>query len=321
MAELTVITGAEGFVGNALCAYLRAQQRPLIGTVRSMRKGLPGDLQPVGDLVQANDAALDQLVDGADTLVHLAGRAHVMREHASNPEEEYARANTELTRRLAEAALRTGVRRFILASTVKVNGETTHENMPFSPADEPCPSDAYARSKLAAERALVDALNDTATTPIILRLPLVYGRGAKGNFKKLVDAIVAGRRLPLASVRNRRSLLYIGNLVEAIGMLIDAPLSPQGLHFVADAESVSTPDLVRAIAVAWRVKPRLVAIPVPLLKVGGAMCGRRAEIGRLTDSLEVDATSFRHAVGWNPRWSLDAALARTASTHRGAPPY
>ncbi|HVE50123.1 MAG TPA: NAD-dependent epimerase/dehydratase family protein [Casimicrobiaceae bacterium] len=321
MATLSVITGVEGFVGNALCAYLRDQGRPLIGAVRAMRSGMPRDLQPVGDLTQASDATLDELVDGADTLVHLAGRAHVMHERASNPEAEYARANTELTRRLAKAAGRTGVRRFILASTVKVNGDSTRANQPFTPTDEPNPSDAYGRSKLAAEQALVDALNDTATIPIILRFPLVYGRSAKGNFKKLVDAVVAERRLPLASVRNRRSLLYVGNLVEAISMLIDAPLPPRGVHFVADAESVSTPDLVRAIAVAWKVKPRLVAIPVPLLQLAGSLSGRRAEITRLTDSLEVDATSLRHAIGWKPRFSLDAALARTASTHRNAPPY
>jgi UDP-glucose 4-epimerase len=318
-ANLTLVTGAGGFVGNALCAYFRDRGRPLVGTVRAMRAGLAPDLQPTGDLVQASDATLDALVDGVDGVVHLAGRAHVMAEREE--ERAYEQANVELTRRLAQAAVRTGVRCFVLASTVKVSGESTREGRPFRPEDPPHPEDAYARSKLAAERALAEAVEDSATIPIVLRLPLVYGRQAKGNFARLVGAVVAGRRLPLASVRNRRSLVYLGNLVEAIEAALDAPVASRGVHFVADAEAVSTPDLVRAIAVAWKVRPRLVAVPVPVLKLAGALTGRASTIARLVGSLEVDTGTFRRATGWTPRWSLDAALARTASTHRSAPAY
>jgi UDP-glucose 4-epimerase len=320
-AGLTLVTGAGGFVGNVLCAYLRDRGRPFIGTVRAMRKGLEPELQPAGDLAQLGDAALDALVDGVDAVVHLAGRAHVMQESERDPEAAYQRANVELTRRLARAAARTGVRRFILASTVKVNGESTRRDRPFRPDDAPHPEDAYARSKLAAEHALDEALQDSTTVPIVLRLPLVYGRNAKGNFARLVDAVVEGRRLPLASVRNRRSLLYVGNLADAIEAVLAAAAPARGVHFVADAEAVSTPDLVRAIAVAWRVRPRLVAVPVGLLRIAGAFTGRSGIVARLTDSLEVDTSSFRQAFAWKPRWSLDAALARTASTHRSAPPY
>ena len=315
---LTLVTGAGGFVGSALCAHFRDRQRPFIGTVRAMRRGLATDLQPVGDLAQADDATLDALVDGADAVVHLAGRVHVMNETAGDAERAYAHANAGLTQRLARAAVRTGVGRFVVASSVKVNGEATRPGHPFAPDQAPHPEDAYARSKLAAERALFDAVAGSGTTVVALRLPLVYGRNAKGNFARLVDAVVSQRRLPLASVDNRRSLLYVGNLVEAVEAALDGePL--RGVHFVADAESVSTPDLVRAIAAAWKVRPRLVAVPVPLLKLAGALTGRAAMVARLTGSLEVDATSFRQATGWHPRWSLDAALARTASTHRNAP--
>jgi nucleoside-diphosphate-sugar epimerase len=317
---LTLVTGAGGFVGTALCAYFRDRKRPFIGTVRAMRTGIAPDLQPVGDLLQADDAALDALVDGVDAVVHLAGRAHRM-DDAADDESAHARANADLTRRLAQAAARTGVGRFVLASTVKVSGEATRAGHPFVPDDPPRPADAYARSKLAAERALFESVTEASTVPVALRLPLVYGRNAKGNFARLVDAVVAQRRLPFASVRNRRSLLYLGNLVEAIDAALDAPAAPRGVHFVADAESVSTPDLVRAIAVAWKVRPRLVSVPVPLLALAGALTGRGAVVARLTGSLEVDATSFRQAAGWSPRWSLDAALARIASTHRSAPPY
>jgi nucleoside-diphosphate-sugar epimerase len=240
-----------------------------------------------------------------------------------NPARAYREANVELTARLAAIAARSDVRRFILASSVKVNGERSREGRPFRrpfrPDDSPNPQDAYARSKLASELALFDAAKDGTMSTVALRLPLVYGRNAKGNFARLVQAVVSGRRLPLASIRNRRSLLYVGNLVEAVEAAIAAPSLASGVHFVADAEAVSTPDLVRAIAVAWKVRARLFAVPQPLLRVAGVAAGRSVVVARLTDSLEVDTSSFRDATGWSPRWSLDAALSRTASQHRAAP--
>ena len=315
-----VVTGASGFIGAALCAHLRARNLTFVGTVRQMRKDLASDLQPIGDLSQLDDAALEDIVGGADVVVHLAGRAHVMVEATrSSAARAYQAANAELTSRLATIAARADVRRFILASSVKVNGERTRPGQPFRPGDAPNPQDAYARSKLAAEEALFAAAGDSAMSAIALRLPLVYGRNAKGNFARLVQAVVSGRRLPLASVRNHRSLLYVGNLVEAVEAAIAAPALHSGVHFVADAEAVSTPDLVRAIAVAWKVKARLFAMPVPLLRIAGLAAGRSVVVARLTDSLEVDTSSFRDATGWSPRWSLDAALSRTASQHRAAP--
>jgi UDP-glucose 4-epimerase len=317
---LVVVTGAGGFVGTALCAHFRERGRPFIGIVRRMRDDLPRDFEPVGDMTQLTDALLEDIVGDAHAVVHLAGRAHVMVEADRNPGRAYSLANEDLTARLAAIAARSGVRRFILASTVKVNGESTPPGRPFRPDDPPNPQDAYARSKLAAEQALFAAASGSTMTAIALRLPLVYGRNAKGNFSQLVQAVAAGRRLPFASIRNRRNLLYAGNLVEAIDAAIATP-ALAGVHFVADTEAVATPDLVRAIAFAWRVKPQLVAMPVPLLRLCGLAAGRSTVVARLTDSLEVDTASFRAATRWAPRWPLDAALARIASTHRGAPPF
>ena len=315
---LVIITGATGFIGAALCEHLRARGRPLVGTVRQMSKQLAADLQPTGDLAQLADAALEDIVGGADAVVHLAGRAHVMVEAERNASRVYHEANAVLTERLVAAAARSGVRRFVLASSVKVNGERTRPGRPFRPEDPPNPQDAYARSKLAAERALFETATGTTLSAVALRFPLVYGRNAKGNFVRLVEAVVSGRRLPLASIRNRRSLLYVGNLVEAIEAAIDAPASLSGAHFVADAEAVSTPDLVRAIAVAYKVRSRMIRVPVPLLRAAGLAAGRSSVVARLTDSLEVDTASFRTQTRWSPRWSLDAALSRTASQHRSA---
>ena len=146
-----------------------------------------------------------------------------------------------------------------------------------------------------------------------LRLPLVYGRHARGNFARLVAAVRTRKTLPFASIDNRRSLLYLGNLLDAIEAMLDVPQMPPGVHYVADAESVATPDLVRAIASAWRVQPRLAAMPVPLLRAAGLLLGRGAAVARLVGSLEVDTTSLRDGTGWTPRWSLDAALAEIAA--------
>jgi UDP-glucose 4-epimerase len=314
---MVVVTGAAGFVGSALCERLRALHRPLLGTVRRAGPGLPADMQPVGDLAHADDDQLDELCAGAEAVVHLAGRAHVMREHDADAELAYHAANVEATTRLARAATRCGVRRFVLASSVKVNGETSPPGRALRRDDPPRPADDYARSKLAAERALFDTANDSPMVPVVLRLPLVYGHHARGNFPRLVRAVARRRTLPLASIANRRSLLYVDNLVDAIVSVLDAPQAPPGVHFVADAEAVSTPDLVRAIAAALRVRPRLVAMPVPLLRIAGWLTGRSAAIDRLVGSLEVDTTSFREATGWTPRYSLDAALAHAARRRTG----
>ena len=318
--RFVVVTGAGGFVGTALCTHFRERGRPFIGVVRKMRADLPRDLEPVGDLARLDDAALEDIVGDAQAVVHLAGRAHVMVEADRNPGRAYALANAELTARLAAISARSGVARFILASTVKVNGEATRPGHPFRPDDPANPQDAYARSKLAAERALLEAVTESPMSAVVLRFPLVYGRHAKGNFAQLVEAVAAGRRLPLASIRNRRNLLYTGNLVEAIEAAIDTP-ALSGVHFVADTEAVATPDLVRAIAFAWRVRPRMFAVPVALLRLAGIVAGRSTVVSRLTDSLEVDTSSFRAATRWAPRWPLDAALARIASKHRDAPPF
>jgi UDP-glucose 4-epimerase len=310
---LIVVTGATGFVGAALAARLRTGGRALLGTAREVTSGMPGDLQPVGDLAAADDDALDELVSGAFAVVHLAGRAHVMQETAADPAEAYRHANVQATARLARAAARAGVRRFVLASSVKAAGESSRPGRPLAPGDPPHPEDAYGRSKLAAEQALFECAAGTPMAAAALRLPLVYGRHARGNFARLVAAVRARKPLPLASVRNHRSLLYLGNLLDAIEALLDVPQMPPGVHYVADAESVSTPDLVRAIAAAWRVKPRLTAVPVPLLRIAGLLVGRGAAVARLTGTLEVDTGTFREGTGWAPRWSLDAALAEVAA--------
>jgi len=313
------VTGAGGFVGRAFCARAAARGLRLRRFVRRQDDrvrgaGHEGADVHVLDLARATAVDLAARLTDVSIVIHLAGRAHVMREAEADDEAAYRADNEHVTARLEEAAVVAGVRRFVFASSVKVNGERTHRGRPFRPDDSVAPQDAYARSKRAAEMALARAAHGTPMDALVLRLPLVYGPHARGNFRRLVYAVRERRSLPLGAIHNRRSLLGIDNLLDALDATIDAPHPLAGVHFVADADSVSTPDLVRAIARALDLSPRLVAVPVPLLRAAGLLTGRNAVIARLANSLEVDTASFAAATGWRPRrFAIDAATVVSAS--------
>lgn len=271
---------------------------------------LPANVEiVVCDLETASAPELARALDSAGALVHLAGKAHVHETRTTDTDALYQRTNVDVTTRLAAAALAAGVGRLVFASSIKVNGEATLSGRPFRPGDPPAPVDAYARSKHHAEAALARIAQGSAMLPIVLRLPLVYGAHARGNFRRLVDAVAAHRLLPLGAVRNRRSLLGLDSLSEAIEAALVAPPAAGGVHLIADAEPVSSPELVRAIAAALGVVPRLVAVPVPLLRAAGALTGRGTDVARLVSSLEADTSSFTHATRWRPRaFAIDATM-------------
>ncbi|HEV2220174.1 MAG TPA: NAD-dependent epimerase/dehydratase family protein [Casimicrobiaceae bacterium] len=333
MSEPTIaVTGGTGFIGRAFCARAASRARgaspcgaaagsPLRVLVRDRRRAeavLPSGVELVEtDLETAGVADLARTLTGAAAVVHLAGRAHMINEPASDPDAAYRRANVDATAKLAEAAVAAGVSRFVLASTIKVNGESTIRGRPFLPDDPPRPEDAYARSKHAAEVALERIAQGTPMLPLVLRLPLVYGPHAHGNFRRLVDAVAARRWLPFGAIDNRRSLLGLPNLLDAIDAALHAMpeqttstgTSRRNVHLIADAAPVSTPELVRAIAHALGVETRLFPVPVGLLRLVGALTGRAALLERLTGSLEVDSTSFARATGWQPRpFAIGAAM-------------
>jgi nucleoside-diphosphate-sugar epimerase len=314
------VTGANGFIGRAFCARAAARGRRLRCFVRHVEDRAPiaateaVDVHAL-DLARATVDDLAARLTDVRVVIHLAGRAHVMREAASDSEAAYRAANEVATLHVAKAAVAAGVSRLVLASSVKVNGERTERGHPFRPEDRVAPEDAYARSKYAAERALSEAATGTAMGAVVLRLPLVYGPNARGNFRRLVDAVRQRRWLPFGAIDNRRSLLGVENLLDALDAAIDVPQGVvEGVHFVADSASVSTPDLVRAIARSIGTEARLVAVPVPLLRIAGRLTARDEAIDRLTSSLEVDTSSFAAATGWRPRaFAIDSATAGDAS--------
>lgn len=316
--QTLLVTGANGFVGTALCAALDSRGYRVRRAVRGAASdagssSVPGETVALGEI--RGDTDWSAALRGIDCIVHLAARTHVVREAARDPLSEYRRVNVEGTRRLAESAAAAGVRRLVFVSSVKVNGEATAR--PFTEDEPPRPEDAYGISKWEAEQALTEVAARSKLEVVILRPPLVYGPGVKGNLLALMHAIARGLPLPLASLDNRRSLIYVGNLAGAIELSITENEAAGRTYLVSDAEDVSTPQLIRALAAALGTKARLWRCPPPLLKAAGRLLGRADAVARLTGSLQVDSSKIRRELGWRPRFSLAEGLATTAAWYRG----
>jgi UDP-glucose 4-epimerase len=247
----------------------------------------------------------------ADAVVHLAARVHVPAR--ADAQAAYRTTNVELTERLARAAAACGIDHFVFASSIKVNGEATLPGRPFRETDTPQPQDAYARSKWEAEAALAQVAAATGLRVTALRLPLTYGPGAKANFAALARAVRRGIPLPLAGIVNRRSLLGVGNLADALAaVLMDVDAGAHGVcktWLLADGAAVATPALARAIGGAVGVPARLFTLPPRVLHTVAALLGREETLARLTGSLEADTGAFRARFGWSPPFTLEQGLA------------
>jgi UDP-glucose 4-epimerase len=251
---------------------------------------------------------LERGLAGCRAVVHLAARVHVMREAADDPDAAFRSVNVDGTRAVLEAAQRAGVARLVFLSSVKVLGEGRPE--PYSASDEPRPQDAYGRSKLAAEQLLERSGSDLEW--VVLRSPLVYGPGVGGNFSRLLKLASVARRLPLplASVGARRSMVFVGNLVDAILHSVASPGVIRRKFLVSDDADLTVPDLLLRIALAGGFTPRMIPFPVGGLRLAGRLIGRSQEIQRLTESLTVDPSAFL-ATGWRPPFGIDEAIERT----------
>jgi len=307
-----LVTGASGFVGAALCPELLARGHAVRAAVRRLgaQPGDPPDLHQV--LVEDLGADLDwnALLDGVDIVVHLAAIAH-----RSAQEAEIRRVNFDATARLAQAA-RGRVRRFVFMSSVKVHGEDSGEGA-YTETDPTRPEDAYGRSKLEAERFLSELAARSGMELVLIRPPLVYGPGVKANFLRLLRWVDSGLPLPFAGIQNRRSLVYLGNLVDAVARCVEHPRA-LGPFLVSDEEIVSTAQLASRIARALERPARLLRVPREALQLAGAITGRAEEIRRLTGNLVVDIAKARRSLDWRPPHAIDDGLAETARWFRSA---
>ncbi len=308
-----LVTGGAGFVGRTLCPALLAAGHEVSASSRNPRAAETADgvqVRSVSGLGPDTDWAA--ALDGVEAVVHLAARVHVRAERSADPLPEYQRANTDGTRRLAEAAASAGVRRLVFLSTIKVNGEATG-HAPFSESDPAAPGDAYAASKCEAEKALFEVAAQGAIEAVVLRPPLVYGAGVKGNFLALLKMCRIAPPLPLGGVSNRRSLIYAGNLADAILLCLTHPGAVDRTFLVRDGDDVSTPELIRRVAAALGRPARLFPVPLPLLRAAGRATGKLEVVARLLDSLRVDDGQIRRDLGWAPPFTMAQGLDATAA--------
>jgi nucleoside-diphosphate-sugar epimerase len=299
-----MVTGANGLVGQALCAQLESVGHAVIRTVRNLSS--LGDWA-VGDL-HGQTNWLSALGTDTDAVVHTAARVHVMADTVAYPLAEFRCVNVDGTLNLARQAAAAGVRRFVFISSIKVNGEATLAGQPFTEQDVAAPQDAYGISKMEAELGLRLISAETGMEVVIIRPPLVYGPGVKANFAALMHGVQRGYPLPLGAVHNQRSLVALGNLLDFIVTCITNPHAANQTFLVSDGQDLSTTDLVRGMATAAGVRARLLPVPVPWLRAVGAMLGKASSVDRLCGNLQMDITKARKLLSWVPPVSVEEGL-------------
>ena len=311
------VTGANGFIGQALCRRLIRDDYSVVGTVR---KGKTSQAPSGALAVEIDDinksTRWGRALSDADIVVHTAARVHTKDHPASEPLAAYRAVNVFGTENLARQAAESGVKRFVYISSIKVNGEESWR--PYTEADRPAPVDSYGISKMEAERRLRIVSSDTKMAVIILRPPLVYGPNVKANFLKLLKTIDRGTPLPFASVKNQRNLIFVKNLVHAILVCIRHPGASDRTFLVSDREAVSTPELIGSIAALMHKPSRLFSVPDLLLHIGGRLAGKGPVMDRLVGSLTIDTSKITEDLDWHPPFSLTEGLEKTVAWFQGA---
>ena len=302
-----LITGSKGFVGQALTANLLSNGISVRLTVR--KKQDQPDEVVVGN-IDANTNWSASLI-GVDAIIHCAARAHVMNVTDPTTLAAYRSVNVDGTRNLAEQAVAAGVRRLIYLSSIKVNGEQTDLGSPYLYSDTELPEDFYGTSKWEAEQVLNEDAIKTGLEVVIIRPPLVYGPKVKGNFLRLLQLIDKGVPLPLGLVSNARSLVGLDNLVDLVLRCVDHPMAAGKKFLVSDGEDLSTPNLIRRIAKMMGKSPRLLPIPVSIMRMTGRLTNKLDEVDRLVGSLQVVSQYTREVLDWVPPVSLNDGLQRT----------
>jgi nucleoside-diphosphate-sugar epimerase len=299
------VTGAGGFVGSAVVAELAKRGIEAVRLVRTAR-GEPGEAE-IGDLAGASiDPAKLQ---GADVVIHLAAVTH----SPNGPDdgiEKYRAVNVGGTVALVEAAIAAKASRFLFVSSIKAVAERSAPGHPIDSNTAPAPEDAYGITKLEAEQSVRERCSGAGVEWVIVRPPLVYGAEAKGNFGRLIRMVRSGLPLPLGAVNNRRSLLHVENLADALVAACTAPGAAGQIVTLCDS-TLSTPELLRAVAQSLGVRARLLPFPPVLLRAIGRALGRGAEVERLCGSLELDPRASMAVLGWTPPFGLAEALSRT----------
>lgn len=313
-----LVTGATGFVGQALVNHLLANGVDVLAGVRKYSAKLPDSVQQVviGDLsvLDENSLALKYaLFNGVDTVIHTAGRVHIMNDNEVDPLTEFRKENRNATFFLAQMAVRAGVKRFVFLSSIKVNGETTRPGHSFLPDDQTIPIDHYGLSKYEAEQGLLALAQQAEMEVVVVRPPLVYGPGVKANFALMMKWVSKGIPLPFGAIHNKRSLVALDNLIDFITLCADRERSPKAANqvfLISDNEDVSTTQLLRKISKACGNQACLIPIPVSLMTSVAKLLGKGDVANRLFGSLQVDSSKAHYLLGWKPVVTMDEQLGK-----------
>ena len=295
-----MVTGAGGFIGQKLCSVLEDSGFEIVPVFRARQvdreKGVRNAVFDKN--IDATTDWTNELID-VEVVVHLAARAHVMHGGEAGDLARLREINVEGAKSLAKQAAQSGVNRFIYLSSIKVNGEQT-DDQPFSADQAPNPEDSYAISKMETEEALRKIQKTTNMEVVIIRPPLVYGPGVKGNLLALVKLIGKGVPLPLGAVDNRRDLVSIYNLCDLIEVCILHPAAPGDTLLVSDNESISTTEMIRYIANGLNRNARFIPVPIWALKYLAGLFGKKAKVEKLTGNLQIDMSPTQQVLDWNP---------------------
>lgn len=297
------VTGATGFIGQCLIKRLRDNGKGVTIAIRQQSASLVPPVFQFAELSATQSWGAG--IAGHDVIIHCAGRVHILNDPSDNPAAEFHRVNVEGTLNLARQAAAEGVRRFIFLSSVKVNGEQTFSGRPFTAFDNSAPEDAYGISKLKAEEGLKKIAEESGMELVIIRPVMVYGAEVKANFRSIMMLLNKGLPLPLGAIRNKRSFVYLENLVDLLEICIDHPAAAGEIFLVSDGEDLSTPEVVRRMGLAMGKPARMMSMPSAWLETIASWVGKTAVTQRLCGSLQVDISHTRDTLGWTPPVSVD----------------
>ncbi len=309
-----LVTGANGFIGNAIIFRLNSEGWPARGSVRSSSSVQYDKCEYIVVENLSDDTNWNPALAEINVVIHTAARVHVLKNTCSDPLAEYRRVNVLGTLNLARQAASAGVRRFIYMSSIKVNGEATSSGQQFKASDPPAPTDPYAISKYEAEEGLRKIASETGMEVVIIRPPLVYGPGVKANFLSMMRWLDKGVPLPLGAIKNRRSLVALDNLVDLIVTCIDHPAAANQIFLASDGEDLSTTELLERLAMVMGKPARLIPVSGRVLEFGAALLGKGNIARRIFGSLQIDISKTGDLLGWQPPVTVDEALGKTAES-------